>query len=441
MAQNVELNVGEAMESQSDSGEENVQVVKRHGNKRRANSESDSDVAVSAKPSKRNMTSSLSAIAKSIPPSLPLGRLNSLAVSRDLGSHLRDGVRSVKVISGGRLFITVSTPSQFQALLNIDKLAGAHVDITEYSPEEKSEGVISGVSPDITDEDLLSALSSYKVKSVYRFNKTKEGVKTPTYSVKLSFSDTNLPPTIPLGYRMHKVSKYVPPPLRCFKCQRFGHVADECRGHERCTRCGKNHDVDNCQTEKANFKCANCGGNHSAAYGGCPKMKEQAHINSVMVNEGVTRVQAKTKIVHSYANVVKKATPVESCPPVTNASSKSQTHVENIPTPTPRPTISANVASLTHSSANVSSLPCTPVSSRPVGPQVSQSATTNLGISSELLEKLILFIIVSTYKGMTNPVGDKTVLYVDTVKNLFKNLLDMESFSKQIIDTIKTIDG
>jgi len=145
------------------------------------------------------MTSSLSAIAKSIPSSLPLGKLSSLAVSHDLRSHLQDGVHSVKIISGGRLFITVSTPSQLQILTNIDKLAGAHFDIVEYSPEEKCEGVIS-VSPDITDNDLLSALSSHKVKSVYylRFTKTKDGVKTPTYSVKLSFSDTNLP--ITLGY-------------------------------------------------------------------------------------------------------------------------------------------------------------------------------------------------------------------------------------------------
>jgi len=291
MAQNLDISCEQEMEP--DLGEDTFEVVKRQRNKRRANS--DSDINVDSQPSKRYMTSSLSAIAKSIPPSLPLARLSSLAVSRDLGFHLRDGVRSVKVISGGRLFITVSTPSQLHTLTDIDKLAGAHVDIVEYSPEQKCEGVISGVSTDITDEDLLSALSPHKVKSVYRFTKTKDGVKTPTYSVKLSFSTSNLPSTIPLGYRLHNVSKYVPPPLRCYKCQRFGHVADEWRSSERCTRCGIKYDVDNCEIEKAHFKCANCGGNHSAAYGGCPKMKEQAHINSVMVNEGVTRLQAKSK--------------------------------------------------------------------------------------------------------------------------------------------------
>jgi len=34
----------------------------------------------------------------------------------------------------------------------------------------------------------------------------------------------------------------------------------------------------------------------SAAYGGCPKMKKQAHINSLMVNEGFLCLQAKNNI-------------------------------------------------------------------------------------------------------------------------------------------------
>jgi len=50
-------------------------------------------------------------------------------------------------------------------------------------------------------------------------------------------------------------------------------------------------------------------------------------INSLMVNGDISHVQAKNKIVHSYANVVKKASHVESCPPVTNTTSKSQTLV------------------------------------------------------------------------------------------------------------------
>jgi len=62
-------------------------------------------------------------------------------------------------------------------LTNIDKLAGAHVDIVEYSPEEICEGVISGISPDITDEDILSALKLRRSSLFTDFLKLKMGLK------------------------------------------------------------------------------------------------------------------------------------------------------------------------------------------------------------------------------------------------------------------------
>jgi len=85
-------------------------------------------------------------------------------VSNDQGFHLSDGIRSVKISSVGRLFITASTPSKLHSLINIDKLAATHVDIVENSPEEKCDFVISDVLPDISDEDILFSLSHHKVK-------------------------------------------------------------------------------------------------------------------------------------------------------------------------------------------------------------------------------------------------------------------------------------
>lgn len=111
--------------------------------------------------------------------------------------------------------------------------------------------------------------------------------------------------------------------LNGFKCLKFGHVTDKCRSHVRCTGCGKNHDVVVREIEKANFKCANWE-NHSAAYGGCLKMKEQAYINSVIVIEGNTRLQTKNRTVHSYANLVKKHT-LWNC--ATNSATKSQIRI------------------------------------------------------------------------------------------------------------------
>lgn len=45
----------------------------------------------------------------------------------------------------------------------------------------------------------------------------------------VSFKDEILPQRVSLGFMVYHVKHYVWPPLRCFKWQRFGHVAAVCR--------------------------------------------------------------------------------------------------------------------------------------------------------------------------------------------------------------------
>ena len=53
------------------------------------------------------------------------------------------------------------------------------------------------------------------------------------------------------------VTQFVPNPLRCYKCRKFGHVSSKCKHSVICARCSETgHNDDSCT--KA-FKCANCG--------------------------------------------------------------------------------------------------------------------------------------------------------------------------------------
>ena len=65
----------------------------------------------------------------------------------------------------------------------------------------------------------------------------------------------------------------------CYKCQKFGHIAKQCRSTKTiCAKCGKDdHETDNnnrliCTAETK--CCINCNQAHSSAYAGCPKKKE-----------------------------------------------------------------------------------------------------------------------------------------------------------------------
>jgi len=59
-------------------------------------------------------------------------------------------------------------------------------------------------------------------------------------SIKFSllFNKPKPPQHITAGYLRVPVAVYVPNPLRCFNCQRFGHGKQHCKGQQTCVRCG-----------------------------------------------------------------------------------------------------------------------------------------------------------------------------------------------------------
>lgn len=115
-----------------------------------------------------------------------------------------------------------------------------------------------------------------------------------------------LPSKVSLGYMMYNVREYVPKPLRCFKCQRFGHTAINCKGKRRCARCGEDHDYEKCK-RGVQPKCCNCGGDHSVAYGGCEVMKRQVEIQQVRVQNKISYAEAVRLVSHREERVVNEA--------------------------------------------------------------------------------------------------------------------------------------
>lgn len=61
---------------------------------------------------------------------------------------------------------------------------------------------------------------------------------------------------IALGYVKCKIYE-VNASSRCYRCQRHGHFADNCKNKLACSRCSLEHKADECPTP-ANFKCVNC---------------------------------------------------------------------------------------------------------------------------------------------------------------------------------------
>lgn len=68
---------------------------------------------------------------------------------------------------------------------------------------------------------------------------------------------------------------------QCHRCQKFGHGSSNCNLPPKCVKCGSKHLTKVCQLptktklgdankNKSQIKCANCEGNHTANFRGCP---------------------------------------------------------------------------------------------------------------------------------------------------------------------------
>lgn len=99
--------------------------------------------------------------------------------------------------------------------------------------------------------------------------------KTPTKSVIVTVKGTP-PSTIDLGcWGTYKTRLYKPEPLRCFKCNKFGHHQARCTARERCGVCSGPHTTSTClekhqQGNTTTACCPNCHGAHHAWYPRCP---------------------------------------------------------------------------------------------------------------------------------------------------------------------------
>lgn len=208
------------------------------------------------------------------------------AIEKEIGK-----INHARFMGNGRLLIFAKSEEQRSNILMKESLN--KLKITSHIPgaTSKARGVIAGIPTSVTMEEIKENLSKYGITDAKRLTKGKE--KTESTSILLSFNK-DLPTRVQMGYMSYMVREYIPPPLRCFKCQRFGHVAGQCRGKIRCAKCGGEHEYGQCG--ETVLKCCNCGGPHSAAYGGCEKQKEAKEIQKYRVTYKASYADA-TKIV------------------------------------------------------------------------------------------------------------------------------------------------
>ena len=147
------------------------------------------------------------------------------------------------------------------------------ISVSPHTSKNNCRGVVSCRDlSDITDDEILDGLREQGVVGAKKLAKTGQGKDKDTGTVMLTFSGTSLPDRVYVGWRSLRVRQFIPNPIRCFKCQSYGHMAASCKGEERCAKCGKpGHKSTTCSATTP--KCAGCDGSHEAWDRSCPKRK------------------------------------------------------------------------------------------------------------------------------------------------------------------------
>ena len=137
----------------------------------------------------------------------------------------------------------------------------------------------------------------------------------PTKSIKVRWEGSALPQSIQVGHLgSYTVRPFTPDPVRCFRCQKFGHTTRTCHQMQStCGICSGSHRTTVClekrETEHVTTKCSNCKGQHVSASKACPVriQKAQAIQKSLTVKPATAKTtQASNKQVLQTSRAITK---------------------------------------------------------------------------------------------------------------------------------------
>ena len=197
----------------------------------------------------------------------------------------------------------------------------APVAVTAHKSLNSSKGVVRNWELARTDPDEIKE-NVPMITDVHCIVVKRNNLEVKTNTLILIFNTPKI--SLKICYLNIPVSQYVPNPIRCYKCQRFGHVTSKCKHNEVCARCSETGHKDTTCTKA--FKCVNCEENHTSYNKKCTVYKREYDIQNILVSRNISFFEARKvyqqthgQRVMNYAGAIRA--------PIPNASVCTQTDV------------------------------------------------------------------------------------------------------------------
>lgn len=207
---------------------------------------------------------------------------------------ITSNVTITRTKDGGLLLKTVDRQQAVKLLKQTVLGETINVEIVEHPTLNTTRGTI--FCPDLnmhTDEEIAKELKDARVIDVKRIKRRRGFEFEDSGAFILTFDLGTLPSSIDAGFHCCRVRQYIPPPLRCMNCLKFGHKKDVCKGNQVCANCANlYHDKTACQH---GTKCVVCRGEHHALSKDCPVYIDELEIQRLKVTEKLTYRTARQK--------------------------------------------------------------------------------------------------------------------------------------------------
>ena len=145
----------------------------------------------------------------------------------------------------------------------------------------------------IKDKDMIldtMQMRDRKVKDIEIYEiKTKK-----IQIIKVKYEGDALPSNIPILGELRELREFIPRPMQCGKCWRYGHTTKKCNKiNTTCAKCSGQHTT-NWECEET--RCANCGKEHDSKSNKCIFHQYQTEIRLLQTRNGLNFGQAKFEL-------------------------------------------------------------------------------------------------------------------------------------------------
>ena len=215
-----------------------------------------------------------------------------------------DRLEKANFLSDGSLLIKTKCESQTDKFLHTKSFAAEECEVVRDQRLNQSRGTIQAYDLlDLSEDEVVGWLGEFGVVGAKRFTRKINGKVENTATILLTFDRPSCPTKLQLDYVTYHVHQYVPNPMLCYRCGRFGHPEVRCQHDPICLQCGKAKHEGECTRWCVNCKKAG----HSCLARDCEVWQKEKEICRIKVEHEVSYSQARQHYDRTHDPPVLKA--------------------------------------------------------------------------------------------------------------------------------------